>query len=105
MIMTLKSAAEAVTVHNFPAFKMLRRFCFTISRCGNKNKKSIEESFSKYLQETFQIHEKGTNILDILNTMISPSEEASWANAVRPVLQKQEKKKINSKHWHIGINK
>ena len=35
------------------------------------------------MEETFQISEKGMSILEILNTMISPSDEASGANTVR----------------------
>ena len=63
---------EKVLFHNFKKWEQKQSF-----------KKSMEESFEEYLKEAFQIHEKGTNILDILNTMISPSDEASGANAVR----------------------
>ena len=65
---------EKVLFHNFKKWEQEQSV---------KDKKSTEESFEEYLEETFQIHEKGTNILDILNTMISPSDEASGANAVR----------------------
>ena len=98
VITTLKSVAQPVTDHDFPAFTI----CGAGQHMGNVEKilyhnfkqwkqkqavkdqhKSIEDSFAEYLKETFQIHEKGTNILDILNTMISPSHEVDGVNAVR----------------------
>ena len=98
VITTLKSVAQPVTDHDFPAFTI----CGAGQHMGNVEKilyhnfkqwkqkqaikdqhKSIEDSFAEYLKETFQIHEKGTNILDILNTMISPSGEVDGVNAVR----------------------
>ena len=97
VITTLKSSAEPVTDLQFPAFTicgagqhmenvekvLFHNFKKWEQKQSVKDKKSMEESFEEYLKETFQIHEKGTNILDILNTMISPSDEASGANAVR----------------------
>ena len=66
---------EKVLFHNFKKWEQ---------KLAVKDKqKSIEDSFAEYLKETFQIHEKGMNILDILNTMISPSDEFDGANAVR----------------------
>ena len=42
---------------------------------------AADAAYAKYMDEEFQIEEKGVNIMDILNTMILP--EASEANAVR----------------------
>ena len=98
VVTTLKSVAKPVTDLDFPAFTI----CGAGQHMGNvekvlyhnfqkweqnqpdkKKQKSPEDSFAEYLKETFQIHKKGTSILDIFNTMISPSDEASGANSVR----------------------
>ena len=47
------------------------------------SQKSLEYRFGQYMEETFQSRKKGMNVLDILNIVISPSDEASGANAVR----------------------
>ena len=39
--------------------------------------KSSEDEFSSFMEEKYQIKEKGLNILDILNTMISPKAGAT----------------------------
>ena len=66
---------EKVLFHNFKQWEQ--------KQVVKGQQKSVEESFAEYLKETFQIHEKGTNILDILNTMISPSDEVDGVNAIR----------------------
>ena len=45
--------------------------------------KTLEAKFAEYMEDAFQIREKGMSILEILNTMISPSDDSSGANAVR----------------------
>ena len=98
VITTLKNVAQPVTDYDFPAFTI----CGAGQHMGNVEKvlfhnfmqweqkqavkgqqKLAEDSFAEYLKETFQIHEKGTNILDIMNTMISPSDEVDGVNAIR----------------------
>ena len=43
-------------------------------KCKEQNHKSntLEEDLSNFMKEIYQIAEEGTNIFDILNTMISP---------------------------------
>ena len=44
----------------------------------------IGDLMAEFMEEKFQIQEKGVNILDILNTMIAPSPDASVSsNSVR----------------------
>ena len=45
----------------------------------NDNSNTLEDDLSTFMKEIYQITEEGTNILDILNTMISP--EGLGANA------------------------
>ena len=61
---------EKVLYHNFRQWKE--------SRPESKN--SIDTELSEFMTVFFQIAEKGGNILDILNTMISP--ETARANSV-----------------------
>ena len=96
VITTLKTVAKPVADLHFPAVTI----CAAGQHMGNVEKalynnfknwdetqpdtqKSLEDRFAQYMEETFQIRDKDMNILDILNTMISPSDEASGADAVR----------------------
>ena len=98
VITSLKTVAKPVTDLNFPAVTI----CAAGQHMGNVEKvlfynfkqweqsqpvldvqKRLEEKFADYMEEAFQITEKDMNILDILNTMISPSNEATGANAIR----------------------
>ena len=69
---------EKVLLHNFDVWNQTR---------GNDNDDgdgaaaSVEDLFSMYMEEVFQISQTNMTILDILSTMISP--EASGTNAVR----------------------
>ena len=44
---------------------------------------SLEEKLAAFLEEKYQIKEAGISIMDILNTMVSPSDESSDANSVK----------------------
>ena len=98
VITSLKTVAKPVADLNFPAVTI----CAAGQHMGNVEKvifynfkqweqsqpilavqKTLEEKFEDYMEETFQIRERGLSILDILNTMISPSNEATGANAIR----------------------
>ena len=98
VVTTLKTAAKPLTGLHFPAFTI----CGAGQHMGNVEKvlfhnfkkweeeqttidkeQPLEDTFADYMKQTFQIYDKGTSIIDILNTMISPSEEASGANAIR----------------------
>ena len=59
---------------------------FDLWRRTNKRVKdeNIDEDMADYMADTFQIQDRETSILDILNTMISPNVDASLAaNGVR----------------------
>jgi hypothetical protein len=103
VITTLVNTAKPVTDLNFP----------TVTICGDglymenvqarlegsfnawrlKGRKSWDASdigdlMADYMKETFQIEDKGVNILDILSTMVAPSADASIAsNGVRENVQ------------------
>ena len=49
-----------------------------------KSRKRMDDvSAEQYFLETFQIKNKSINIMDIIDTMISPSDESTEANFVR----------------------
>ena len=94
---SLKSLSKPVTELEFPAITI----CSSGHHMGQLNtvlynnfKKwqaeelheknlSIEEKMSLYLTNVFLINDTGTNLLDMLGTMIAHSEEAAAANMVR----------------------
>ena len=53
------------------------------NRKGTREKKNLKEKWEDYMREVFQIKDKGIDIMDLLSTMISPSENGGNANAVR----------------------
>ena len=99
VITTLKTTARPVTELAFPTvticaagLHMENVKTVLESNFNNwrfKNRKSwdvedIDSLMAEFMRETFQIKEKGVNILDLLNTMISPKVESSLAsNGVR----------------------
>ena len=93
VITTLKALDKPVTDLTFPAVTICaagqhmgnveRVLYHNFKKWEQTQQNTVEEMFGEYLEETFQIREQGTSILDILNTMISPSDEASGANTVR----------------------
>ena len=110
VITTLKNMAKPVTGLTFPAvtvcgsgqhMQLAERVLYNNflswkeNKANSENDKS-EHSFTEYLKDTFQT-ENGTNILDILDTMIAPSSEASQATAVlqnqQACLKTEEKKR------------
>ena len=100
MITTLKSSAKPVTDLLFPAvticgaglhmdnvekvlYNDFQRF-LQDQDFHNGTTGGQKELYNKYMKEVFQIKEEGTtDILEILSTMISPSDAASGANAIR----------------------
>ena len=42
----------------------------------------LTEEFYNYMEEEFQIKERGENILDLLSTMIAPSSESSSSSGL-----------------------
>ena len=99
VITTLKSTARPVTDLAFPTVTIcaaglhMENVKTVLERNFNdwrfENRKSwdaedIDSLMAEFMRETFQIKEKGVNILDLLNTMISPKVESSLAsNGVR----------------------
>ena len=99
MITTLKTTARPVTDLAFPTVTIcaaglhMENVKTVLERNFNdwrfQNRKSwdaedIESSMAEFMRETFQIKEKGVNILDLMSTMISPKVESSLAtNGVR----------------------
>ena len=53
----------------------------------NQEQKGTEETakkdFARYMKETFQIDNNGTNIMDVLNMVAAPSVESSSANIIQ----------------------
>ena len=99
VITTLKTTARPVTDLSFPTVTIcaaglhMENVKTVLERNFNdwrfQNRKSwdaedIESLMAEFMRETFQIKDKGVNILDLLNTMISPKVESSLAsNGVR----------------------
>ena len=91
VITTLKTTTKSVKDLNFPAITicadglhmdLVENVLANDFRKWRKDSNdSLEDEFSLFMLEMFQIQENGTNILDILNTMVSP--EKSSANEVR----------------------
>ena len=68
---------------------------------------SLEDELSMFMLEMFLIQDNGTNILDILNTMVSP--ETSVANAVRKnqmacAKNKKRKRRDTGEYYKTFIN-
>ena len=92
VITTLKTTTKPVSELEFPAVTI----CADGQHMGlvekvlynnfikwkeqNDNSNTLEDDLSTFMKEIYQITEEGTNILDILNTMISP--EGLGTNAV-----------------------
>ena len=98
VITTLSTVAKPVTSLSFPAIticgagqhmdnveKVLYQDFkkWNSSQSNNKGETSLEERFAAFLKERFQIKEKGMSLMDILNTMVAPSDEAADTNSVR----------------------
>ena len=91
VITTLKTTTKSVKDLHFPAvticadglhMDLVEKVLFKdFIKWRKDSSESLEDDFSMFMLEMFQIQENGTNILDILNTMVSP--ETSAANAVR----------------------
>ena len=93
VITALKNVDKQVVGMDFPA----------VTVCGNgihkglveralesnyikwvENKQGNEDDLvERYMQETFQIQDNSINILDLIDTMVAPSDEATEANFVR----------------------
>ena len=75
---------------------------FLIWREENENETTLEEDFAQYMNDVFQIQEKGLNILDILSTLVAP--ESAESNEIRQTVQaclkvaKREKSEIKMTH-------
>ena len=83
VITTLKTTTKSVTTTEFPAITictgglhmhlvekvLYENFKQWKDEASNK---TSEDEFSSFMEEKYQIKDKGLNILDILNTMISP---------------------------------
>ena len=96
---TLKTLTKPVTDLDFPAITicgsgqhmgLVEKVLYANFKKWQDNKtknfkgnNTMEEDFALYMKDEFQITEKETTILDILDTMIAPSSEASGANGVR----------------------
>ena len=52
-------------------------------KSNNATETSLEDQFAAFLNERFQIEKKGVSLMDVLNMMVSPNEEAVNANLVR----------------------
>ena len=96
---TLKTLTKPVTDLDFPAITicgsgqhmgLVEKVLYTNFKKWQDNQtinfngnNAMEEDFALYMKDVFQVKDHGTNILDILDTMIAPSSEASGANGVR----------------------
>ena len=96
---TLKTLTKPVTDLDFPAITicgsglhmgLVEKVLYTNFKKWQDNQtinfngnNAMEEDFALYMKDVFQVKDKGTNILDILDTMIAPSSEASGPNGVR----------------------
>ena len=97
VITSLKTVAKPVTELEFPAVTicaagqhmdaveqaLYNNFMDWDSKRPLLQKKDLEERFGDYMREVFFIDEKGLTIMELLNTMIIPSEDADNNNAVR----------------------
>ena len=99
VITTLKTTAKPVTDLAFPTVTVcaaglhMENVKNVLERSFNdwrfENQRSwatedIESLMAEFMREKFQIKDKGVNILDLLNTMISPKVETSLvSNGVR----------------------
>ena len=93
VINTLKTTNKPVTEIDFPTvticlegqhMELVDKVLYNNFNHWRKlhdNNNSLQDDFSDFMLEYFQITDKDTNILDILNTMISP--ESSAVNEVR----------------------
>ena len=92
VITTLKDIAKPIKGMDFPAVTicanglhvdLVEKVLFKKFEVWKvQNNETEDKSLDQYLLETFQIQTKDTNILDILNTMVSPSDESTEANFV-----------------------
>ena len=113
VITTLHTVAKPVTELGFPAIticgagqhmniveKALYQNFIKWKTSQPDDNMSLEKLFVAFLKEKFQIKEAGLSIMDILNTMVSPSNEASDAISVRKnqitCEKKAKRKKRNS---------
>ena len=98
VITTLKTVAKPVHDLKFPAVTIcaagqymdnVEKVLYNNFRKWNENQDSstrqapLENRIARYMKETFQITNPGMSILDVLNMMVSPSDEASNAEAVK----------------------
>ena len=113
VITSLKTVAKPVAEIDFPAVTicgagqhmdtvervLLDNFReWEVGQPVNKDK-NLEEKFADYMREVFMITKKGMSIMDVLNTILAPNEEASTSNAVRKneiACAKEEKRKKNN---------
>ena len=104
VITTLKSVGKPVTEITFPTVTICSPGLFadnvvvalekSFNQWRFKEKRSWEESdiaalMAEFMEEKFQIKESNVNIMDILNTMVSPKDVESTvaANGVRENVQ------------------
>ena len=97
---TLKSLSKPVTELEFPAITicssgqhmgLMKNVLFNNFQKWQKiqlkeENLAFEEELSLYLKDVFLINDTGTNILDMLGTMLAHSEDAAAANMVRQQL-------------------
>ena len=97
VVTTLKTVAKPVTDLEFPAVTICGagQHMSNVERALYNNfnewdqarpeitrEKELAERFENYMREVFQITEKGLSIMDVLDTMITPSQEGSGTQAV-----------------------
>ena len=102
VIITLKTLAKPIKKLDFPAvticgggnhMELVEKVLYNNFRNWNENQeqKGTEETakkdFARYMEETFQIDNNTTNIMDILDMVAAPNVESSSAN----IVQKNEK--------------
>ena len=97
VVTTLKTVAKPVTDLEFPAITICGagQHMSNVERALYKNfnewdqtqpestrEKELAERFEDYMREVFQITEKGLSIIDVMDTLISPTKEGSGTQAV-----------------------
>ena len=97
VVTTLKTVAKPVTDLEFPAITICGagQHMSNVERALYKNfnewdqarpeitrEKELAERFEDYMRDVFQITEKGLSIMDVMDTMISPSKDGSGTQAV-----------------------
>ena len=117
VVTTLKTVAKPVTDLEFPAITICGagQHMSNVERALYKNfnewdqarpeitrEKELAERFEDYMRDVFQITEKGLSIMDVMDTMISPSKDGSGTQAVVNNELACAEEKIRRKRTTIG---